>query len=184
MATWSIAPLHIEDLDEFVQCQFLAFVGNPLHDVVYPTQPASAEKHRKAINEGSKLQADNEIIYLKAVDIRSGNIVGGIKCCYYVGEDVLTSSPYAAGITDVEAKATDNDQYCCYVVNEFLGKRASDIKGQHARKFIAKDRKHGWSGRSNAWQSSISSLYIPNTAGEASAESLSPAHVQWRTGEG
>ncbi|KAK3045543.1 hypothetical protein LTR09_012886 [Extremus antarcticus] len=144
MATWSIAPLHIEDLDEFVQCQFLAFVGNPLHDVVYPTQPASAEKHRKAINEGSKLQADNEIIYLKAVDIRSGNIVGGIKCCYYVGEDVLTSSPYAAGITDVEAKATDNDQYCCYVVNEFLGKRASDIKGQHARKFIAKDRKHGW----------------------------------------
>ena len=135
MASWTIAPLHLDDLDEFAQCQCLAFVGNPLHDVVYPTPQAAIDTHRKAIETGSILQAENEIVYLKAVDDSSGKIVGGIKFCIYAGEDIRGSSPYAAGITDVEAQASDGDQYPTYVVNEFLGKRVRDIKGQHARKF-------------------------------------------------
>ena len=138
MAAWSIEPLQLGDLDEFVQCQFLAFVENPLHVVVYPTPPEALETHRKAISDGSKLQPGNQIIYLKAFDNSSGNIVGGIKFCQYAGEDIRTSSPYAAGIADKDAGATEEDQYRRYVVNEFLGKRVRDIDGPHACTFIAK----------------------------------------------
>lgn len=138
MASWTIEPVQPNDLEEYVQCQFVAFVGNPLHDVVYPTQPTAVETHLKAVEDGSKLQAGNEIVYLKAVDKASGKIVGGIKFCIYAGEDVRSNSPYAAGISDVEAQPTEEDKYRVYVLNEFLGKRVRDIKGQHARKFFAR----------------------------------------------
>ena len=172
MASWSILPLHLDDVDEFVQCQFLAFVGNPLHDVVYPNRPVAAEAHRKAIDDGSQLPAGNEIVFLKAVDSSSGNIVGGIKYCQYAGEDVRTRSPYASGITDAATGATEDDQYVRYVVNEFLGKRVSDIKGQHGRRSTVETHKHIHHGRSNARQLLISSSSILLTAGKESVESL------------
>ena len=139
MANWTITPAQVDDLDEFVKCQFLAFVENPLHDVVYPTKPAAVETHRKAIEGASSLQAGNEVVYLKAIDNSYGHIVGGIKIVMYAGQDVLTSSPHAAGITDVEAQTSDEDQYRTYVLNEFLGKRVRDLKGQHASKSIIED---------------------------------------------
>ena len=136
MASWSIAPIHLNDLDDFVQCQFLAFVGNPLHDVLFPTQPAAKEAHRKAFSEALESQAGNEILYLKAVDDASGKIIGGIKCCYYAGEDGRSSSPYAAAIPITDPNAIDDEQYSAYVLKECFEKRVSDIRGQHASKLI------------------------------------------------
>lgn len=139
MANWTIAPVQVDHLDEFVRCQFLAFVENPLHDVVYPTQLAAVETHWKAIAGAPSLQPGNEVVYLKAVDNSSGNIVGGIKFVIYAAEDLITSSPHAAGISDIEPQTSDEDQYRTYVLNELLGKRVRDLKGHHASKFIVKD---------------------------------------------
>lgn len=135
MASWTIAPLHVEDLEEFVECQFLAFVENPLHDVVYPTQQEAVETHRKAIEDSSKLPSGNEILYLKAVDNQSGQIIGGIKFCVYAADGVRIKTPHDGGITDIDPQTSDEAQYRTYVLNEFLGKRVRDIEGQHARRF-------------------------------------------------
>ena len=150
MSGWTIVPLQQDDLDEFVQCQFVSpwikavhitdaclrfesFVGNTLHDVNHPTQAAAVQAHRKAIEDGAKLQPGSGILYLKAVDHDSGKIVGGIKCCYYTGDDVTLTSPYAAGMPKDDPNASRDEQYRSYILNEFLGKRVRDIKGPHAR---------------------------------------------------
>ncbi|KAK3682023.1 hypothetical protein LTR37_020649 [Vermiconidia calcicola] len=131
MASWLIERLEPEDLEGFLRCRFEAFVGNPLHDVVYPDRKAAVEAHRKAIREATDSQPGNETSYLKAVEVETGKVIGGIKCCFYGAQDVRNASPYAAGISSAEG-GTDDERYARYVVNEFLQKRVNDIKGQHA----------------------------------------------------
>ena len=138
MPDWSISPVSADDIDDFVECEFVAFVGNTLHDIVYPSHEAAVKAHRKNLEEGLKLPPGNETVYLKAVDNDTSKIVGGIKFLIYGNEDVRTNSPYAAAISELDSSASDVEQYRGYIINEFLGKRVRDIQGQHARKSLAK----------------------------------------------
>jgi hypothetical protein len=103
--------------------------------VAHPTQDAAIAAHRKTIADSEKLEAGNEIVFLKSVEEDTGKIVGGIKCFYYASPDVESTSPYTAGILPEIPNASDEEQYRTYIMNEVLGKRVRDIKGRHARMF-------------------------------------------------
>lgn len=131
--SWTISTLQNTDLEDFVQSQFIAFEGNTLHDVVFPTRPAAADAYNKIFREQPQLPPGHEIHLLKAVDNASGQIIGGIKTCYYASEDIKTASPYEAGLMDVTAAAEEDERYRRTVLNAFLGKRIADIRYPHAR---------------------------------------------------
>lgn len=133
MATFQIQPLVPEDVVDFVECQFEAFVGNSLHDVVFPDQHSAVKSHQDAIDGRKHLEAGNDIVYLKAVDNQAGKLVGGIKCLFYGGQEVAYRSPYAASRPCLDAKAPHDEQYRRYVTDTFLARRVRHIKGQHAR---------------------------------------------------
>ena len=137
MAGYLITPLKVEDIEEFVQCQFEAFAGNPLHDVVYPDRSASIISLRKGVEEAKRLETGNEIEYLCAIDGNSQKIIGAIKGCFYGADIVHTTSPYAAVMPNMEEPGTDHERYTRYVYHSFLGKRVTDIKGPHARKILS-----------------------------------------------
>lgn len=136
MPDWSVQPLRQEDIDEFVQCQFVSFVGNTLHEIVFPTPEAAREAHHKAMTDHSKLHSGDEIYYFKAVDDAAGKIVGGIKFSVYGSKEVLHESPHAAGLPTSSEKDTEDDEYAHYILNSFLGRRIRDIKGHHARALL------------------------------------------------
>lgn len=134
-SSWTISNLEGSDLEDFVQSQFIAFEGNTLHDVVSPTQQAAKDAYRKIFQDQPNLPSGHEIHLLKATDNASGQIIGGIKTCYYAGEDVKTTSPYEASLMDVEEATDDDERYRRTVLNAFLGKRIADIRYPHARMF-------------------------------------------------
>lgn len=136
MSTWSIRPLHEIEINNFVHAQFLAFVNNPLHDVVFPTPEAATSSIRKGLADAQTQEPGNAIVYLQAVDETSGQLIGGIKYCLYPNEDVTTTSPYAAGIPtprDAAAEEEEEKGYRRFVMREFLGRRARRTTYPHAR---------------------------------------------------
>ena len=134
MSNWSIAELKESDVEEFVQCQFHAFVGNSLHDVVYPKPEAAVDATRTAMTERARLQHGNEVVFLKAVDDASGQIVGGIKCCFYGNGEVRSTSPYASSLPAMDDGLSGEERYRPWVLRRFLGRRVKDIGHPHACK--------------------------------------------------
>lgn len=132
MASYSIARLNDSDIEDFVRSQFLAFVGNNLHDIVYPTPQNSIDAQRKVLSTMDQLPKGTEIVYLKAVDDATGQIIGGIKVCYYESEDVRTTSPYPAGKSSMEEGLSDEAQYQRYVLGNFLERRRKGSMYPHA----------------------------------------------------
>lgn len=132
MPVWSIATLNESDIEEFAQCQFAAFVGNNIHDIVYPTPQYSAAAQRKVLAERDRLGRGNQVVYLKAVDDKTGQLVGGIKVYYYGSEDANTKPPYPPGKPVDEEELSDEEQYQRFVLGEFLGRRRRMIGYPHA----------------------------------------------------
>lgn len=132
---WSISELREDEVEEFVKCQFPAFVqaNNTLHPIVHPDPAAAVASHKKAIDDARQLPGETDIIYLKAVDNATGQIIGGIKCCYYGSEDVKTTSPYASGICSPPQSASEEERYRALILNIFLERRIRDLKYPHAR---------------------------------------------------
>lgn len=134
MASWSISELTLDDVESFVDCQLLAFVGNDLHDIVYPSREVAVEKHSKILNDGLKSADGSRTLYFKATDDASGAILGGVKCIYYPEIDATEKSPHAAGKkpTPLVDEASEDERYRQDVVNTFLDKRIRQMKGPHA----------------------------------------------------
>lgn len=133
--TWSISELREDEVEDFVKCQFPAFVqaNNTLHPIVHPTPAAAIASHNKAIQESKRLPSGTDIVYLKAVDNATGHIIGGIKCCYYGSEDAKTTSPYASSIRSPSESAEPEQCYRALILNMFLERRVRDLKYPHAR---------------------------------------------------
>lgn len=132
---WSISELREDEVEEFVQCQFPAFIqaNNTLHPIVHPTPAAAVASHKKAIQESKKLPSGTDIVYLKAVDNATGQIIGGIKCCYYGSEDIEITSPYASSISKPPSSTDEEERYRTLILNIFLERRVRDLKYPHAR---------------------------------------------------
>lgn len=62
MAEWSIESLTESDIPEFARIQFLAFVDNSLHDVVYPSlQTVEEDSHAKSLAELNKQPQETKL---------------------------------------------------------------------------------------------------------------------------
>lgn len=134
MTDCTIQQVDADRIADFVQCQFEAFVGHPLHEVAFPDQEAARKAHTEHIRERNKTPSNEPILLFAAVEPTRGDIVGGTICRYYMEEATDSLSPHAAGMKSVAEDGSFEETYRQYVMNQVLTKRIRDINGKHACK--------------------------------------------------
>ncbi|KAK4551888.1 hypothetical protein LTR86_010789 [Recurvomyces mirabilis] len=123
MSKYTVSEASLSDLPAFTACQFRAFANGPLHAVIFPNPIDAKERHTKAIVDDG-----DEVVLLKATDDSTGDIVGGIKWCFYRrGYDYATDNTRPS----LESYSTENGAYRQDVLNAIVQKRVEMVTGPH-----------------------------------------------------